>query len=709
MTKAALHGAAIEAALIDLDGTLLDTAGDLAAAANGMLAELGIAPRDPALIATYIGKGIPKLVHRALTGDMDAEADPALFERAVPIMERRYAQESGRRSAPYPGVHEGLAALRRAQVKLACVTNKAGRFTGELLAQKGLAEFFDVVVSGDALERKKPDPLPYRFACEQLGVATERAVVIGDSRNDIVAGQRAGCAVIAVSYGYNEGRAVADDAPTVVADSFLEAARAIVDTRVPDATGRPASMNALVERLAGIVGADHVLTAADEVEGFAIDWRRKYFGQPLAVVRPKSTEEVAAVVRLCNDTLTAIVPQGGNTGLCGGATPDASRGQVVLSLARMNRVRAVDTANNTMTVEAGCVLANVQSAAREAGRLFPLSLASEGSCAIGGNLSTNAGGTAVLRYGNARELVLGLEVVLPDGTIWDGLRGLRKDNTGYDLKHLFIGAEGTLGVVTAAVLKLFPLPLGNVTWVAALDTPHQAVELLNFMQARCGERLTGFELVSQLCIDLVLRHFPESSAPFQRRYPQYVIAELADTQSAESVRALAESALEAALEKGLLRDAVIATSDAQSKALWSLRENVSEAQAKEGPNIKHDVSLPASAIAAFIETTDAELKRTYPDAQLVTFGHIGDGNLHYNISAPVGADAQQFMAAQDNVNRIVHDSVSRYRGSISAEHGLGQLKRGEILRYKSAVEMEVMRRIKAALDPLGLMNPGKVL
>ncbi len=698
-------GHPIEAALIDLDGTLLDTAGDLAAAINRMLAELDRPPHDRALIEQYIGKGIPALVHRALTADMEREAEPEVFGRALPLMERFYAEESGRSAVAYPGVMDGLDAMRSAGVQLACVTNKAGRFTNDLLAKTGLARYFDVVVSGDSLARKKPDPLPFTHACGQLGIAPERAVVIGDSANDFVAGFGAGCRVFAVRYGYNEGRAVEDSSPHAVIDSLVDAAKLILATRKESPKMRP-----VIERLAAIVGADHVLTEERDQEGYAIDWRRKFFGKPLAVVRPKSTEEVAAIVRLCSDALIAIVPQGGNTSLCGGATPDQSRNQIIISLARMNRVRSIDTANNTMVVEAGCVLAKVQEAAREAGRLFPLSLASEGTCAIGGNLSTNAGGTAVLRYGNTRELTLGLEVVLPDGEIWDGLRGLRKDNTGYDMKHLFIGAEGTLGIVTAMVLKLFPVPAGHATMMVAVDSPARAVEFLGFMQSRCGERLTGIELISHLCIDLVAKHFPDTQRPFPEAHPHYVLVELSDSQSGDTVRALAESVLEAALEGGLIRDAVVAASEAQSKSLWALRDNVSEAQQKEGPNIKHDVSIPASAIADFIATTDDALRGALPGVQLVTFGHIGDGNLHYNVAAPEGVDAAEFMRReQDRVNLIVHDGAARYRGSISAEHGLGQLKRDEILRYKSPVEMAMMRRIKAALDPLGIMNPGKVL
>jgi D-lactate dehydrogenase (cytochrome) len=465
----------------------------------------------------------------------------------------------------------------------------------------------------------------------------------------------------------------------------------------------------VLQRIRGIVGSAGLITAAGDVASYATDWRKRYVGLPLAVVRPASTDEVAQVVRACADTRTAIVPQGGNTGLCGAATPDPSGSQIVLNLSRMNQVRAIDTRNNTMTVDAGCVLANLQKAAEEAGRLFPLSLAAEGSCEIGGNLSTNAGGTAVLRYGNARELVLGLEVVLPSGEVWDGLRGLRKDNTGYDLKQLFIGAEGTLGVITAAVLKLFPLPKSHATAVVALESPEKALALLERALGACGERLTGFELFSDFCLSLVLRHFRDTAAPFPRRFPHYVLMELSDTQSGEGVRALVESMLEAALEEKNILDAAVAQSETQARAFWSLREFISEAQAHEGPNIKHDVSIPISRIAEFIATTDAELERAHRGVRMVTFGHLGDGNLHYNVSSPEEVAPGAFVMHTAAINRVVHDSVARFGGSISAEHGLGQLKREEIRRYKSALELELMRKIKRTLDPQGIMNPGKVL
>jgi D-lactate dehydrogenase (cytochrome) len=468
-------------------------------------------------------------------------------------------------------------------------------------------------------------------------------------------------------------------------------------------------MKDLVESLRSIVGPAGLISAAEETAQYTTDWRKRYRGSAVVVVKPGSTAEVAAVIRACNESRTGVVPQGGNTGLCGAATPDSSGSQIVLNLSRMNRVREIDTHNSTITVEAGCVLANLQKAAAEAGRLFPLSLASEGSCEIGGNLSTNAGGTAVLRYGNTRDLVLGLEVVLPSGDIWDGLRGLRKDNTGYDLKQLFVGAEGTLGVITAAVMKLFPLPRSRATAVVALEDPNHALELLKRTLEGCGERLTGFELFSDLCLSLVLKHFRDVAPPFPRRFPQYVLMELSDTRPGGAVASLVESILGQALEEGCILDAVIAQTESQSRAFWKLREFISDAQAQEGPNIKHDVSIPISRIPDFIRTTDAELARAYPGVRMVTFGHVGDGNVHYNVSAPDDVAPEAFVKETAAINRVVHDSVARFRGSISAEHGLGQAKRDEIHRYKSPLEMELMRKIKAALDPHGIMNPGKVL
>jgi FAD/FMN-containing dehydrogenase len=468
-------------------------------------------------------------------------------------------------------------------------------------------------------------------------------------------------------------------------------------------------MTHLLEQLQAIVGNAAVITNPQELVFYATDQRKRYFGKPLAVVKPASTAEVAAVVTLCAATGTTIVPQGGNTGLCGGATPDTGGGQIILNLSRLNRIRSIDPVNNTITAEAGCVLANLQQAAEEAGRLFPLSLAAEGSCEIGGNLSTNAGGTAVLRYGNARDLVLGLEVVLADGQVWDGLRALRKDNTGYDLKQLFVGAEGTLGIITAAVLKLFPRPSARATALVALESPAKALELLSHMQGACGDRITGFELMSAFCLSLVAKHFPGTRLPLAQTYAQFVLLELSDTANAESLDAALQGALAEAGERGLILDAAVAASEAQADALWALRESIPEAQVREGKQVKHDVSVPISRIAEYIAVTDVELQRAFPGARMVTFGHLGDGNLHYNVAPPSGADEAAFMARAKEVSRVVHDSAARFSGSISAEHGLGQYKREEILRYKSPLEMDLMRRIKAALDPQGIMNPGKVL
>jgi len=477
-------------------------------------------------------------------------------------------------------------------------------------------------------------------------------------------------------------------------------------------------MTQQIEQIGAIVGKAAVITDPKELAPYATDQRKRYFALPLAVVKPASTAEVAAVMKLCAQTRTAVVPQGGNTGLCGGATPlaaeEASRfvpggGQIVLNLSRLNRIRAVDPVNNTITVEAGCVLANLQQAAEEAGRLFPLSLAAEGSCEIGGNLSTNAGGTAVLRYGNARDLVLGLEVVLADGQVWDGLRALRKDNTGYDLKQLFVGAEGTLGIITAAVLKLFPRPSARATALVALESPAKALELLSHMQGACGDRITGFELMSAFCLSLVAKHFPGTRLPLAQTHAQFVLLEMSDTANAETLDAALQGALAEAGERSLILDAAVAASEAQADALWALRESIPEAQVREGKQVKHDVSVPISRIAEYIAVTDVELQRAFPGARMVTFGHLGDGNLHYNVAPPAGADEAAFMARAKEVSRVVHDSAARFSGSISAEHGLGQYKREEILRYKSPLEMDLMRRIKAALDPQGIMNPGKVL
>ena len=449
----------------------------------------------------------------------------------------------------------------------------------------------------------------------------------------------------------------------------------------------------LQERLANIVGAAHVLTEAAQTQPYLTDWRKQYSGAAECVVRPGSTEEVARVVALCAGEGVAMVPQGGNTGLVGGSVPTGARREVVLALARMNRIRSLDRLNDTATVEAGCVLAAVQAAAAAAGRLFPLSLAAEGSCQIGGNLSTNAGGVNVLRYGTAREQVLGLEVVLPDGRVWDGLRGLRKDNTGYDLKQLFLGAEGTLGVITAAVLRLYPKPTASATAWIALASPAQAVELLAALRSRVGERVSAFELVSRSCLQAVLAHVPGARDPLGTPHAWYVLAEFGDSGSTEDLRERLEGALEG-------HEAVLAQSGEQARSLWRLRESIPEAQFS---NVKHDISVPVSKIAEFIELTDQALKSAFSNTTIFCFGHVGDGNLHYNIGPAA------LLPQREAVNRIVYDAVARLGGSISAEHGLGQLKREAVRRQKSPLELELMRALKTALDPKGLMNPGKVL
>lgn len=469
-------------------------------------------------------------------------------------------------------------------------------------------------------------------------------------------------------------------------------------------------MHPILETLRGLLGPSGVLSEPAELLPYEEDWRGRYRGEALCVARPADTAEVAAVVRACAAAAVPIVPQGGNTGLVGGGVPHGGRNEVLLSLSRLNRVRAIDIENATVTVEAGCTLAAVQELAAAHGRLFPLSLASEGSCQIGGNLSSNAGGVQVLRYGNMRELTLGLEVVLPDGRIWNGLRGLRKDNTGYDLKQLFIGAEGTLGVITAAVLKLLPPQATRVVaWLALPDVP-RAIDLLGLLRQRAGERLTAFEIVCSEAHELVLKNMPGQARALADPSPWYALVELCDSDPAARPADCLEAALGEAFEKGLVDDAAIAQSEAQAVALWGLRENISEAQKREGISIKHDVSVPVSRIPAFIERADAALRQAFPGVRIVAFGHAGDGNLHYNPSMPQGGDDNaSFIRCTPEVNRIVHDIVAELGGSISAEHGLGQLKRGEVRRYKDAVELEMMEAIKRAFDPAGLMNPGKLL
>ena len=458
-----------------------------------------------------------------------------------------------------------------------------------------------------------------------------------------------------------------------------------------------------------IVGAAHVLTEGDLI-AYERDWRLRARGRALAVALPASAGEVAAVLRACAAHGASIVPQGGNTGLSVGGVPDGSGRQVLLSLRRMALVRAIDAANLTLTAEAGCILQNLQAAAREAGFLFPLSLAAEGSCTIGGNLATNAGGTQVLRYGNARELCLGLEVVTPQGEIWDGLTGLRKDNTGYDLRDLFIGSEGTLGVITAATLKLYPLPAATLTAWAAVPSMQAAVDLLGLAHQRLGAGLTGFEVMGQFALGLVDRHYPRLRPPLYRDTLWCVLLENSDHESEAHARAQLERLLQAALQSGCVTDAVVAESLAQARGLWDIRESIPLAQADEGLNIKHDISVPVSRIPAFVAETDALLARAIAGVRLVEFGHLGDGNLHYNVQVPEGADAAQFLQEQEErINTLVFDAVARHGGSISAEHGIGGLKAAKLPHYKPAVAIDLMRAIKRAIDPAGMMNPGRVL
>ncbi|WP_295954033.1 FAD-binding oxidoreductase [Rhodoferax sp.] len=468
-------------------------------------------------------------------------------------------------------------------------------------------------------------------------------------------------------------------------------------------------MQDLIDSLRQTLGAAHVLTDGD-LSAYELDWRKRSRGKSLAVVRPGSTVEVAAVVKACAAAGVSIVPQGGNTGLVVGSTPDDSGTQIVLSLQRMQAVRAVDAANLTMTVEAGCILQNLQDVAEKAGFLFPLSLAAEGSCTIGGNLATNAGGTQVLRYGNTRELCLGLEVVTAHGEIWSGLSGLRKDNTGYDLRNLFVGSEGTLGIITAATMKLAPQPAATLTAWAAVPSLDHAVTLLGLAHQHLGAGLTGFEVMGQFALSLVAKHYPQQRVPLYLDTPWCVLLENSDSESETHARERFEHLLELAMEQGLVTDAVVAENIAQAHALWHVRESISMAQAEEGLNIKHDISIPVSRIPEFVQHTDALLTAQIPGVRLVNFGHLGDGNLHYNVQAPAEGDAAAFLRTQeDRVNTLVFDAVMAHGGSISAEHGVGSLKVGHLEHYKSPVAMALMRSIKEALDPQNLMNPGRVV
>ncbi|QSR32998.1 hydroxyacid dehydrogenase [Nocardioides sp. S5] len=467
-------------------------------------------------------------------------------------------------------------------------------------------------------------------------------------------------------------------------------------------------MNDLLARLRSTVGDDHVLTEPAAVSAHVVDWTGTHRGRALAVVRPGSTAEVAEVVRACAETRTPLVPQGGNTGLVGGGVPDGSGTAVVLSLGRMRTVRDVDPVAGTVTVDAGVLLADVQAAAAAVDRLFPMSLGSEGSCTIGGNLATNAGGTAVLRYGMTRELVLGLEVVLPDGRVWDGLRGLRKDNTGYDLTQLFVGSEGTLGVITGAVLRLFPATPRHATAWVAVPSVAAAVSLLGTAQAHAGVHLSTFEIANRQAVDLVLAHLPGAVDPLAAPSDWYVLLELAGSASDDGLDATLEALLGEAVEAGTASDAAVAGSPAQRSALWSLREGISEVQKVEGATLKHDVTLPIADLARWTDAMGPVLQEVLPGVRPVTYGHVGDGNLHYNLNAPVGRD-DDLRAAAGDLTTAIHDAVAAAHGSISAEHGLGRSKAAAAAAYKSDVEVDLMRAVKRALDPHDLMNPGVLL
>ncbi len=465
----------------------------------------------------------------------------------------------------------------------------------------------------------------------------------------------------------------------------------------------------LIQKLAEIVGPAHALTDPDQQLPYLREWRDLFIGRTPVVLRPGSTEEVSRILALANEARVGVVPQAGNTGLVGGQTPFESGNEIVLSVSRLKTVRDINPAAYTMTVEAGLTLAECRGVAESADRLFPLSLPSEGTCQIGGNIATNAGGVGVLAYGNTRQLVLGLEVVLADGRIIPGLKALKKDNTGYDLKDLFIGSEGTLGVVTAAVLKLYPRPAETATAMVALSEISHALDLFSLAQETAGRSVTAFEFIPRICIEFVTRNIPGTREPFQKAYPWYVLIEISGAKPDGQAAREMEDVLGQAAERGLLLDAVLASSLTQARDLWRLRESISEAQKPEGGNIKHDVSVPIARIAEFIQRADVIVERICPGARPLPLGHFGDGNVHYNIAQPIGMDKERFLELWEPITAAVHALVVEMDGSISAEHGIGRIKRADLERHKSAVEIELMRRIKVAFDPRGILNPGKVL
>ncbi len=479
----------------------------------------------------------------------------------------------------------------------------------------------------------------------------------------------------------------------------------------PAASNDPANREraTTLAKIRDLVGDKGWIESADGMAPHLKEERGNYVGAASAVVKPGSVEEVAAVLRLCHEAGLPVVPQGGNTSLVGASIPYERFSGIVLSTARLNRIRDLDPVNNTMTVDAGCILQTVQQAANDADRLFPLSLGAQGTCQIGGNISTNAGGVGVLRYGNMRELVLGLEVVLPDGRIWDGLRGLRKDNTGYDLKQWFIGAEGTLGIVTGAVLKLFPKPRETVTALAAVPGPDASLRILSTLQRETGGGVSGYEIMTRVSLGMALDHIAGNRDPFGTVHPCYQLIELTGQRADGSLRAGLEDVLERAMAAGDVRDAVIAESEAQGRALWRLRESISEAQRFEGASVKHDVAVPVSRVADFIRVATAACEAAVPGIRVVAFGHVGDGNIHFNMNQPTeGWTHDGFMAERPRFNRIVHDIVADMQGSISAEHGIGRIKKAELAHYRAPLELDLMRALKAQLDPKGIMNPGKI-
>ncbi|MSP82733.1 MAG: FAD-binding oxidoreductase [Alphaproteobacteria bacterium] len=474
--------------------------------------------------------------------------------------------------------------------------------------------------------------------------------------------------------------------------------------------GRPTPLpDGLAERLRAIVGTPGLIDDPALMGRYVEDHRKRYPGTAALVVRPAATAEVAAVVAVCAAAGVAIVPQGGNTGLVAGGIPDASGREIVLSLSRMTAVRAIDPINNTLTVEAGRILADVQTAAAALDRLFPLSLAAEGSCTIGGNLSTNAGGTQVLRYGSARDLVLGLEVVLADGRVLNGLKGLRKDNTGYDLKQIFLGSEGTLGIITAATLKLFPRPHDVVTAWVGIPHARAAIDLLTLAQSESGGLVTTWEYMPHFCVDLVLRHLPGHRLPLAAPHPAYLLIELATSGQDSGVGATLERILAEGSQRAWVADATVAASVGQAKALWAIREEMPEAERREGSAIKHDTAVPISAIPDFLQQATAAAEAVVPGVRISSFGHIGDGNIHFNVLPPKGADPARFLEAWDRVNQAVEGVAMGHGGSFSAEHGVGRAKQPSMVRYKSPLELELMWRLKTAFDPQGLLNPGRVV